>query len=662
MWTKEQTWNVLLYLSGGVTVALIGVFAYVYGLSILILSLPICVFAILVKTVLSEAEAVGLDQLSQTNRHVQELTRQIAKKERANKLLEKSEEQFRNSFDYAAVGMALISSSGKVIKINRALWKILGFTNDEISGKAFAQMVFEADKELFFQNLAIVAEGKVDYRQTEIRVVNKEKRQLWAIWNVSVIKDKVNDSDQFIFQLQDISDRKEAEDQLAHGALHDSLTNMPNRVLFLDRLALAFKRAERHFNNQFAVLYIDFDRFKLINDSFGHINGDKVLLEIANRLNGCLRESDTLARLGGDEFAMLVEETSNFDEVTAIAKRLQEEISRPFVVKGRELTLTVSIGIAEWSRDYSKPEFLLRDADTALNQAKRLGRNRFEIFDRQMHEDSQALLEIENDLRRAIKNDEFLLNYQPILDLKTRNLSGFEALIRWQHPEKGLVSPLDFIPVAEETGLIVEIGEWVLVEACSQLKKWQLENNFDEDIWMSVNVASKQFAEPDFVETVEKAIARTGIKPDSLKLEVTESGMIENIDHARSVMLSLFEKGIMLSIDDFGTGYSSLSYIHQLPLSSLKIDRSFVNQMGEGKENQEIIKTIVSLAKSLSLKIIAEGIETPEQIDGLLDLSCEFGQGYYFAKPLSESDVCKLVVIENKSAILMASSIETIAA
>lgn len=641
---------------------MIGVFTYLYGSSILILCIPTAVFFLLVRTVLNRAATITREQLLLTNRHVEELTHYIEEQKKANSLIEQSETQFRNSFDFAAVGMALVSSSGKIIKVNHSLSSALGLDEADLLDTDFAAVIFDEDKELFYQNLAIVSGGKVDYQQTEIRIVGKNKRQLWMIWNVSIIKDAVNDSVQFIFQLQDITGRKEAEYQLAHGALHDALTNLPNRVLFLDRLSLAFKRAERHFNNNFAVLYIDFDRFKLINESFGHITGDKILREIASRLNNCLRESDTVARLGGDEFSMLVEEINGFDEVAVIANRIQEDMSRPFSINGQEITLTVSIGIAEWARDYSKPENLLRDADTALYQAKRLGRNRFKTFDRQMHEESQAILEMETDLRCAIENSEFLLNYQPILDLKSRDLSGFEALIRWQHPKKGLVSPLDFIPIAEETGLIVEIGKWVLVEACAQLRKWQVENHFDEDIWMSVNVASKQFGEPDFVELVEKAIADTGIKPTSLKLEVTESAMIDDIEHARSVMLKLYEKGIMLSIDDFGTGYCSLSYIHQLPLSSLKIDRSFVNQMGDGKENQEIIKTIVSLAKSLNLKIIAEGIETKEQMNGLLDLSCEFGQGYYFAKPLSEADVRRRVSVESNTAMLSKSSIKNVAA
>ncbi len=641
MFTKEQIWQGLIYISGTIIFSLTLAFSYTYSSSILLICIPLFVFGFLVHKLLKRTAAISRDRLDQTNRHVEELTHYIDEQKRVGKILEKSEEQFRNAFDYAAVGMALVCTSGEVLKINRALSKLLGSIESEIITNNFSDYILNGDINLFNQNLAIVLSGEAKYRQTEITIVNRDQRQLCMIWNVSLVNDELNNSSHFIFQLQDITDRKEAEEQLSHGALHDSLTNLPNRALFLDRLELAFKRAKRHFKDNFAVLYLDFDRFKLVNDSYGHLVGDKLLVEIGTRLNSCLRSCDTVARLGGDEFSMLVEDISNFDQVIKIVTRIQEEMSTPFIVEGKELTLTLSIGIAEWSKEYTQPEFLLRDADTALYQAKRLGRNRYEIFDVKMHEQAQSLLQIETDLRSAVKNNEFLLNYQPILDLSDKSLSGFEALVRWQHPEKGLVSPMDFIPVAEETGLILEIGEWVLREACGQLTSWRNENKFGEDIWMSVNVSPKQFSQSNFIEMVDDIVIQTGISPECLKLELTETAMIENIDYAQGVMNQLFERGIMLSIDDFGTGYSSLSYIHKLPLSSLKIDRSFVNQMGAGKENLEIIKTIVALAKSLNLKIIAEGIETKGQIDELLKLACEFGQGYYFAKPLSKEDVVK---------------------
>ncbi|MCB1024782.1 MAG: diguanylate cyclase, partial [Acidobacteria bacterium] len=463
------------------------------------------------------------------------MTHYIEEQDRVSRILEKSEEQFRNAFDYAAVGMALVGTSGKVIKTNRALAELLGLPETAILETDFSHFVVDDDINLFNQNLAIILAGDAKYRQTEIKIAGKGGRELCMIWNVSLVNDDLNHSPHFIFQLQDITDRKEAEKQLSHGALHDSLTNLPNRTLFLDHLTLAFKRAHRHFKNNFAVLYLDFDRFKLVNDSCGHLAGDQILVEIGARLNLCLRSCDTVARMGGDEFSMLVEDISHFDQALTIVSRIQEEMAKPFFVEGNEISLTVSIGIAEWSKEYTQPEYLLRDADTALNHAKRLGRNRYEIFDVKMHEQAQMLLRIENDLRTATKNNELFLNFQPILNLNDMSLSGFEALVRWHHPIKGLISPIDFIPVAEETGMIVEIGEWVLREACSQLTKWRQNGDFGADTWMSVNVSPKQFAQKDFIESVDRIIAQTKISPDCLKLELTETAMIENIEYARSV-------------------------------------------------------------------------------------------------------------------------------
>jgi diguanylate cyclase (GGDEF)-like protein len=455
------------------------------------------------------------------------------------------------------------------------------------------------------------------------------------MWSASLIQDEVNESSHFIFQLQNITDRKRAENQLIHDALHDALTGLPNRVLFLDRLQSAFNRAKRNFNNQFAVLYLDFDRFKLVNDSFGHLVGDQLLLEIAARLQKVLRASDTIARLGGDEFTMLVEEITNIDEAVQIAERIRQEMAKPFILNEQQIFASVSIGIAGWSRSYTRPDFLLRDADTALYQAKRLGRDRYEIFNDEMHEKALRFLQIETDLRYAIERDEFFLVYQPIVDLENSNLLGFEALIRWQHPDRGLVSPLEFISIAEEIGMIAPIGEWCLQTACRQLNLWQKNCGFSKDLWVSVNVSTKQFMQTDLVSLVSKTLIETELSPNCLKLEVTESAMVEDIEFAVNVMQKLKQIGVKLSIDDFGTGYSSLSYLHRLPLSSLKIDRSFVNQMNDSEENQEIIKTIVALAKSLNLETIAEGIETIDQMADLKALSCQFGQGYYFAKPLN---------------------------
>ncbi|MDQ2746534.1 MAG: bifunctional diguanylate cyclase/phosphodiesterase, partial [Acidobacteriota bacterium] len=396
----------------------------------------------------------------------------------------------------------------------------------------------------------------------------------------------------------------------------------------------------------------DFDRFKLVNDSYGHQAGDELLLEIADRLKTILRSSDTVARVGGDEFTLLVEEISGIEEAKQVAERIRQEMAKPFKLNGQDFFASVSIGIAGWSREYEKPEVLMRDADTALYQAKRLGRNRSEIFDEKMRETALRFLQIETDLRFALEREEFYLVYQPIVELTDeRKLAGFEALIRWNHPKIGLIPPMEFIPIAEETGSIYAIGEWVLQTACRQLCDWQKMNPQMKDIWMSVNVSTKQFMEPQLFSLVSDTLDETGLAPHCLKLEVTETAMVENIDFAVEAMHNLKSLGLKLAIDDFGTGYSSLNYLHRLPLTSLKIDRSFVTQMENGKETQEIIKTILALAKSLNLETIAEGVETVSQISALTGLACELGQGYYFAKPLVVSDVEKLFVNEYLSVV-----------
>lgn len=634
MWTRQQIWQALLILSI-ITIGILSVFlAYKEGIIVLFAALPILVVLIFTNRMINKTLKSSHEQAEQAARHVKELSHYIAEQEKTAVILQKSEERFRNAFDYAAVGMALAQSSGRILKVNHKLCNILGYEESELLDISYEDLIYHEDLESLNLNLSKLISDDLTSFEMEKRVYHKSGETLWLNWSASFLHDDLNQSSHFIFQLQDITDRKRAEERLAHDSLHDALTGLPNRTLFLDRLQVAFARANRNFHTNFAVLYLDFDRFKLVNDNFGHLIGDKLLVEISQRLTSIMRESDTIARLGGDEFTMLVEEISSIEEATQVADRIRAEMAKPFDLNGQDFYATISIGIANWTRDYEQPEFLLRDADTALYQAKRSGRDGYKVFDKEMHQRALRLLQIETDLRHAIERNEFYLVYQPIVDLLDQKLCGFEALIRWQHPVHGLIAPLEFISVAEETGQIVPIGEWVLREACTQLSNWQKNNKADKDLWMSVNVSTKQFTHSDLVSLVTEIVKETNLDPKCLKLEVTESAMVDNIDYAVGVMENLKSLGLKLSIDDFGTGYSSLSYLHRLPLSSLKIDRSFVNQMSESVENQEIIKTIVSLAQSLHLEIIAEGVENSAQMSQLQDLACEFGQGYYFAKPL----------------------------
>ncbi len=436
---------------------------------------------------------------------------------------------------------------------------------------------------------------------------------------------------------KEVAERKQIEEQLRHNAFHDGLTNLANRALFMDHLQLALARAGRHEGYRFAVLFLDLDRFKVINDSLGHIVGDKLLVGIARRLETAVRPGDTVSRLGGDEFTILLDDLGNVGEAEAVAGRLLRELAMPYNLSGHEVFISVSIGVALSANGYQRPEEILRDADTAMYRAKQLGKARYEVFDQAMHTRAMDRLETERDLRRAVERRELFLQYQPIVSLETGAVRGFEALVRWHHPERGVIPPAKFIPVAEETGMIIPIGIWVLGEACRQICRWQELYPAEEPLTMNVNLSGKQFMQHDLLEQIEAVLRQTGLDPRSLKLEITESVVMENIETATRTLERLRALGVELSIDDFGTGYSSLSYLQRFPVSTLKIDRSFVSRMTESEGTAEIVRTIMKLAQNLGMGVVAEGVETERQREQLQTLECEFGQGYYFSKPMDDA-------------------------
>jgi diguanylate cyclase (GGDEF)-like protein len=436
---------------------------------------------------------------------------------------------------------------------------------------------------------------------------------------------------------------QESKEHFRHAAFHDALTGLPNRALLADHLKLAIERAKRREDHLFAVLFLDLDRFKNINDSLGHTIGDQLLIAIARRVEGCLRPMDTVARLGGDEFAILLDGLEDFGHAVHVAERVQNELMQPFNLKGHEVYTTASIGIALSTTGYDHPENILRDADIAMYRAKDNGKARYELFDTVMHTRAVALLKLENDLRRAIERQEFRVFYQPIISLQTDQIAGFEALVRWEHPERGFVSPDEFIPLSEETGLIMEIGHWVLHEACRQMRQWQ--SSLQRPLMLSVNLSGKQFIQPNLIGQIKNILEETDFDPRWLRLEITESVVMENAEAATSMLLQLRELGAHLSIDDFGTGYSSLSYLHRFPVTTLKIDRSFIGRMGEGDENSEIVRTIMTLANNLGMEVVAEGVETEEQLAQLRALKCEYGQGYLFSRPV-KAEAAEMLILE----------------
>ena len=443
---------------------------------------------------------------------------------------------------------------------------------------------------------------------------------------------------------QEIVERQQIGQKLEYNALHDPLTDLPNRTLLMERLEQVIKRIRREENYLCAVLFIDLDRFKIINDSLGHQIGDLLLIAIAQKLTSIVRETDTIARLGGDEFIALLEPITQINDAIDIAERIIEELRLPFYLEKRQVFTAASIGIVLSSKEYSQADDILRDADIAMYRAKSRGKARYEMFDQEMYNLAVARHKLENNLRHALDRQEFQVYYQPIISLDNKKIVGFEALLRWQHPEQGLISPAKFLPIAEEIGLIVPIGEWILHSACQQMALWQTQISTASQLKISVNLSAKQLQDPNFLGAVKRVLTQTGLEGKSLQLELTESMLMENLKALTTLLWQLKEEGIELSIDDFGTGYSSLSYLHRLPIDNLKIDRSFIKSIGKEKDGRNIVATIINLAHQMEMTTIAEGIESPKQLDRLQFLGCEKVQGYLFSRPVPSDQATALLM------------------
>ena len=521
---------------------------------------------------------------------------------------------------------------GRWLYVSPQIEGLLGYTPAEwlADPKLWWERIHPDDRDqVLADEEAILVSAGTKSEAAQYRMVTRDGRTIWVSDDASVIKNGSGASLYWSGILSDITDRKVLEEQLKHQAFHDPLTGLANRALFVDRVEHALARGERD-GMRVAVLFVDLDDFKTINDSLGHNGGDEVLVAVAGRLRECFRPGDTFARFGGDEFAILVEDTS-LSNATSVAYRIVDALGEPFSIGGREVMIHASVGIEFAEAQGTRTDELLRNADVAMYVAKGKGKARYQLFEPSMHTAALRRLEIKADLRRAVEKDEFVLHYQPIVSLNGGALLGMEALVRWNHPERGLLPPLDFISVAEQTGLITPLGRWVLREACRQATKWPLSN---PSISLSVNVSTTQFQQPGLVEDVANALWDSGLDPSILTLEITESVLVHDTDAVIEKLHRLKDFGVKVAIDDFGTGYSSLGYLKRFPIDILKIDKSFIDGVGNGAEEAAIAQAIIKLGESLGLEVVAEGIELPEQIDALQLLRCERGQGFFFSGPV----------------------------
>lgn len=626
-WKAKYIWTFLSYFIGAISAGLVFQVYDIMGAGILLAAIPVIFFVYLSYRMYLQTVEMSIQQAEQAKDYAHTLESQ------ANALRE-SEERFRSAFTYAPIGIGLVSPTGNWLKVNHALVELLGYSEQEFLSTDFQSITLPEDLGATLIKVHELLSGKKANCQMEQRYVHKTGRTVWTSWSVSAASDPNSDQPNLIFQIQDITDKKSAQEKLQFEATHDALTGLPNRLYFMNKLTQELAISLRSTDYRVSVLFIDLDRFKYVNDSLGHLVGDELLKEISTRLRDCMRPSDTVARLGGDEFTILVQGRYATEEVTRIAERIQKKFDIPFSIAGHEIYSSASIGILHASEKHLSSEDVMRDADTAMYQAKRAGKARHEVFDEKMHNAAREILRLETDLRRAVERDEITVWYQPIYDLATGQIICFESLARWDHADLGFIPPNKFIPLAEEIGLIGRLFEHVLRQACVDIGSLPAGTVDSGPPFVSVNLSSRQFAHNSLGESIGRILDETGFPAGRLKLEITESVFFEHQDRALGMLGEIREKGIEISIDDFGTGYSNLGYLRKLPISALKIDRSFVAMIDADGNNGEIVHAVIKLARTLGLSVIAEGVETDRQLEILKQLRCEAAQGYLFAKPM----------------------------
>jgi diguanylate cyclase (GGDEF)-like protein/PAS domain S-box-containing protein len=644
-WKNKYAWSFVTYFVGAASAGVLHLLTDSIGFGVIIASFPVIFFVFLTYRMYLKNIEISMRQAEQAEQYAKILEDQSV-------ALGESEERFRSAFNHAPIGIALVSSGGKWLKVNHALCKLLGYSEDEFLAMDFQSIIFPEDLGDTWVKIHELISGKRANCQMEQRYLHKEGQTVWISWSVSAAHDSKSSVPNLIFQIQDITGKKIAEEKLQHEATHDVLTGLPNRALFMHRMANALVKSKENPAYRVSVLFIDLDRFKYVNDSLGHLIGDQLLIEISERLRDCMRPSDIVARLGGDEFTILVEGRYEVSEVIRIAERIQQKFSLPFNLQGHEVYSSASIGILHASEQHLSSEDMMRDADTAMYQAKRAGKARHEVFDEKMHLAAKETLQLETDLRRAIDNNEIFLVYQPIFSLTTGQMQGIEALTRWVHPLVGKIPPSRFISLAEEIGFIDPLGEYILRRACSEIGPIFNGLPSEKAMTLSVNLSCKQFAQTALVKRFKTILSETEFSAKRLKLEITESIFFEYQEKAIEMLNQIRDLGIEIDIDDFGTGYSNLSYLIRLPISTLKIDRSFVSPITTNGENTEIVQTVLALARNLGLKTVAEGIETEAQMEALKNLGCDGGQGYLLAKPMLFGELRDYLSGKDENAIL----------
>lgn len=549
--------------------------------------------------------------------------------------LRKSEERYRTLVDNVRIGVYRTSREGRFFHANPAMAEIFGYDSPEEFMKVGAETLYQNPQERKALLDEVMARGSVKDR--EFLLQRKDGTPFWASVNATAKFNAQGEVEWLNGVIEDVTERKMAEERLLRDAFYDELTGLPNRALLIDRLDRAIERSKRRDDYHCAVLFMDLDRFKVVNDSMGHAVGDQLLVSVSERLADCLRSGDTVARLGGDEFVVLLEELKDLNQATLIADRIREELNRPHDLQAQKVFTSGSIGIVMTVQGYSQPADVLRDADIAMYGAKLAGKDRYQIFDPTMHEVALSRMQLEIELRQALANSELRVHYQPILLMESGKLFGFEALIRWDHPDRGIIPPAEFLPVMEETGLIIQAGQWVMLEACKKAKQWNKKHPELAPFSISVNLSGREFVHPELQDSVRNALEVSGVDPQCLTIEITESVIMSDPDQARSVLEGLGKLGVQIHLDDFGTGYSSLGKLGQFHIDKLKIDRTFIKQIVGKQGEGAIVDTILQLASNLAMGAIAEGVETQQQYDYLRENNCQYYQGYLIARPMDEA-------------------------